>query len=112
MLILTIATQSFASGESYEISKPCLDKLTIFAGEFAKVSKMNFGQTAVSIGALTINKDAELVGESGYADGTGSYELKMEDQGEINTTEVKFNFRFAAEPHCSVLEIKLSELLD
>lgn len=112
IFIFMFAMQSFADSDAYIISKPCLEKLTVFAGEFAKISKVNYGQADVSIGDVLVNKDATLVGESGFADGNGSYEIKMVDAGESNITVVKFNFRFVTEPHCAVFKIQLTDLID
>ena len=58
-----------------------------------------------------VNPKVNALGESGFADGSGTYELIMADEGVKETSKVEFNFRYMTEPHCTITKIKLSNVM-
>lgn len=112
LIALTLLTSqlAFAENEETVISSKCLNKITQFSAQFAEASMPYYGSTPASIGKVTVNSKAITVGESGFADGKGSYELIIVDEGEKVTTNIDFTFRFMTEPHCSIMTIKIADV--
>ncbi len=109
ILLLTVLSP-FASAEdqTVPISPACLEKVAKLADAFATANQMYFGkETSVKIGSVTVNPSATTIGESGFARGTGSYQMSVEFGGEEPIVEtVEFNFGYAMEPHCAVMTIQ------
>lgn len=107
-VVLLMGQFAFASDDSYAIPTKCLTKLTKFASAFAEANKMFYGSMPAKIAKVTVNPQATLIGESGYADATGSFETVVKDDGEDSTSTTEFEIMFAAEPHCAVMKIQMS----
>lgn len=105
--VLLMGSFAFASDEAYTISPKCVTKLTAFATTFANANKMYYGAMPSSIGKVTVDKEATTIGESGYLNVTGKYELVVVDEDENMVSDVQFKMMVASEPHCAVMKINM-----
>lgn len=110
-LVMLFAQITFAQDNQISISAKCADKITQFATHFAMASMPNFGSIPVSIGEVEVSSKAVALGESGFADGQGTYEVTIGETGETETSKVEFSFRYITEPHCTIVKIQLSDAM-
>jgi hypothetical protein len=108
--LVLVSQFAFGSNSQYQISKKCISKISSFASVFGQVSMMDFGGASASVGRVTIDQSAELIGESGFANGKGSFEVVFKDGTDVSTQVQDFEFLFATEPHCAVMKIKMSNV--
>jgi hypothetical protein len=110
-----LAQVSFAADEPTRISAKCLNKIEKFAGVFAIANQMYLGEgSKVTIRKVTINPSAMTIGDSsGFAKGSGRFDFTVKFEGEKpQTSNTKFHFTYAMEPHCSIMSIKVDGLQD
>lgn len=111
VLVMLISQVAFAQDDQISISAKCLNKITQFSTQFANASMPNFGSIPVSIGEVEVSSKATALGESGFADGTGTYEVTIGETGETETSKVEFSFRYMTEPHCTIVKIQLADAM-
>ncbi len=110
-LVVLFAQITFGQETEVPMSAQCRQKITKFSSHFAEASMPFFGNIPVSLGKIEVKPKAIALGESGFADGSGSYELIMEDEGEKQVTKIEFTFRYMTEPHCTITTIKLADVM-
>ena len=111
VVVIFFGQLTFGQDNEISISAKCRDKITKFSIHFADASMPFFGDIPVSIGKVEVSPKAVSLGESGFADGSGTYDLTIGDKDGKETSKVAFSFRYMTEPRCTITKIKLSDAM-
>lgn len=99
---------AYESTETYKMDSTCVAKLEKFAKVFAEANKMATSPKDKSIvRKVKINPEAGKIGESGYANVTGSFEYVLKTSDEELSATIGVELMIASEPHCAVMQIKM-----